>query len=57
MDTKEEKKMEILGFIFAIIVFCIFCGIFMRLGRIEQVLIKIAQSSPGYSKGGQKWER
>jgi len=29
-------------FIFSIIVFCIFCGMFLRLGRIETILKKIA---------------
>jgi hypothetical protein len=34
--------MEFLALIFSIIVFCIFVGIFLRLGRIEIILKKMA---------------
>lgn len=33
---------EFIGSIFSIIMFCIFIGIFMRLGRIATVLTKMA---------------
>jgi hypothetical protein len=46
---KEVKKMwgimgfgSVMAFIFSIIVFCIFCGMFLRLGRIEIILKKMA---------------
>ena len=31
-----------IGLIFSIIVFCVFIGIFIRLGRIETILTKMA---------------
>ena len=33
---------QFLGLIFSIIIFCVFIGMFIRLGRIERVLIKMA---------------
>ena len=46
---KEVKKMRgligfgsITAFSFLVIIFCIFCGIFVRLGRIEIILKKMA---------------
>lgn len=32
----------IFGFIFSVIVFCVFVGMFLRLGRIEKILSKMA---------------
>lgn len=46
---KEAEKMRgligfgsITAFSFLVIMFCIFCGIFVRLGRIENILKKMA---------------
>ena len=33
---------SITAFSFLVIMFCIFCGIFVRLGRIENILKKMA---------------
>jgi hypothetical protein len=49
MAKREVKEMGgimvfgwVMAFIFSIIVFCIFCGMFLRLGRIEIILKKMA---------------
>jgi len=33
---------SVMAVIFSMVVFCIFCGMFLRLGRIETILKKIA---------------
>ncbi len=47
--------MEFLAFIFSIVVFCIFVGIFMRLGRIATVLEKMALHQGAIEKVTTKW--
>ena len=47
--------MEALAFIFSIIVFCIFVGIFLRLGRIVTVLEKMALHQGAIEKVTSKW--
>ncbi len=40
----KENSMEFFGFIFAVIVFIIFVGIFIRLGDIRNLLKEIKDS-------------
>jgi hypothetical protein len=46
--------MEFLALIFSIIVFCIFVGMFVRLGRIEIILKKMAVHQGAIENGTPK---